>query len=336
MSERQILQQYETLDKDRVVLIADKGVAMVVMDKQECINKAEELLAQLAYRTIAKDPTNKIKAQLITKLRRIKRDNNLDEGTYKAMYPTSCIPPKFYGLPKIHKTGNPLRPIVSSRGSITYRVAKVISKVLKTLVGKSPHHIQSTGDFVSKAKGLTPQMGECLSSYDVTSLFTSVPIDPALNIIKDLLEKDEKLNDRTVLPVQNIMELLGFCLYNTYFSFQNKFYEQVEGVAMGSPVSPIVANLYMEYFEEKALKSAASPPQVWYRFVDDTWVIQKQSSKQEFLEHINKVDPAIKFTVEGIQGNGAIPFPDTLITLQADGSLSIRVYQKPTHTDQYL
>ena len=184
----------------------------------------------------------------------------IDEGRYKAMYPTSCIHPKFYGLPKIHKTGNPLRPIVSSRGSVTYGVAKVISKVLKPLVGKSPHHIQSTGDFVSKAKGLTLQMGECLSSYDVTSLFTSVPIDPALNIIKDLLEKDEKLNDRTVLSVQNIMELLGFCLHNTYFSFQTKFYEQVEGVAMGSPVSPIVANLYMEYFEEKAVKSTANPP----------------------------------------------------------------------------
>ena len=95
------------------------------------------------------------------------------------------------------------------------------------------------GDFVSKAKRFTLQPGECLSSYDVTSLFTSVPIDPALNVIKDLLEKDEKLNDRTVLLGQNIIELLGFCLHNTYFSFQNKFYEQVEGAPMGSPVSPI-------------------------------------------------------------------------------------------------
>ena len=60
---------------------------------------------------------------------------------------------------------------------------------------------QSTGDFVSKAKRFTLQMGECLTYYDVTSHFTSVPIDPALDIIKDLLEKDEKLNDRTVLSV---------------------------------------------------------------------------------------------------------------------------------------
>ena len=153
-----------------------------------------------------------------------------------------------------------LRPTVSSRGSVTYGVAKVLTRVIKPLVGKSPHHIRSMGDFVSNAKWFTLQPGECLSSYDVTSLFTSVPIDPALNVIKDLLEKDEKLNDRTVLLVQNIIELLGFCLHNTYFSFQNMFYEQVEGVPMGSPVSPIVANLYMESFERKALSSANNPP----------------------------------------------------------------------------
>ena len=66
----------------------------------------------------------------------------------------------------------------------------------------------------------------------------------------------KKLNDRTVLSVDNIIDLLGFCLHNTYFSFQNKFYEQVDGASMGSPVSPIVANLYMESFERKALLSA--------------------------------------------------------------------------------
>ena len=90
-------------DKDRVIFTADKGVAMVFMDKEEYVTKAQELLAQPAYRLLPRDPTNTIKAQLITKLRTIKKDNNLEEGTYKAMYPTGCIPPKFYGLPKIHK-----------------------------------------------------------------------------------------------------------------------------------------------------------------------------------------------------------------------------------------
>ena len=122
------------------------------MDKEHYISKAQEVPSQLAYKEIPKNPTNKIKAQLITKLRTIKKYRNLDDGMYKAMYPTGCVPPTFYGLPKIHKTGNPLRTIVSSRGSVTYGVPKVLSKVLKPLVSKSPHHIQSTGDFVAQGQ----------------------------------------------------------------------------------------------------------------------------------------------------------------------------------------
>ena len=90
-----------------LVLTANKGVAMVVMDREDYIQKAESLLAQLAYRTTDRDPTSKIKTKLITTLRRIKRDTNMAEGMYKTMYPTSCMPSKFYGLPKIHKTGTP-------------------------------------------------------------------------------------------------------------------------------------------------------------------------------------------------------------------------------------
>ena len=77
-------------------------------------------------------------------------------------------------------------------------------------------------------------------------------------------------------------------------------------------------------------------PWAWYRFVEDTWVIQKQSHKQAFLDHISSIDPAIKITVEGTQGNGDIPFLDTLVTPLADNSLSFTVYCKPTHTDKYL
>ena len=120
------------------------------------------------------------------------------------MYPTACVPPKFYGLPKIHKPDTPLRPIVSSCGSVTYGVAKEFAKILKPLVGKSPHHINSTQDFVEQAKHITLAPGECLSSYDVSVLFTSVPVDPALNIIKDLLEKDHTLKERTVMEVSDL------------------------------------------------------------------------------------------------------------------------------------
>ena len=113
-------------------------------------------------------------------------------------------------------------------------------------------------------------------------------------------------------------------------------YEQVEGAAMGSPVSPIVANLYMQHSEGQALSSVSSPPRYWYRFVDVTWVFQQQAHKRLFLNHINSIDLSIKFTVKGNQENGAIPFLDTLVKPEADNSLSIRVYHKATYTEQYL
>ena len=112
---------------------------------------------------------------------------------------------------------------------------------------------------MEQAKHITLAPRECLSSYDVSALFTSVPVDPALNIIKDLLVKDHTLKERTVMEVDDIILLLEFCLKNPYFSFQDQFYEQIEGAAMGTPVSPIVAHLYMEYLEQKALSTAPTP-----------------------------------------------------------------------------
>ena len=120
---------------------------------------------------------------------------------------------------------------------------------------------------MEQVKHITIAPGECLSSYDVSALFTSVP---ALRLIKDLLEKDPTLKDRTVLPVEDIIQLLEFCLKNTYFSFQDQFCEQIKGAAMVSPVSP----LYMEYFEQKALSTAPNPPDsstgMWMTHVSST------------------------------------------------------------------
>ena len=70
--------------------------------------------------------------------------------------------------------------------------------------------------------------------------------------------------------------------------------------------------------------------------MDDTFVIHKEANKQSFLQHINSVDPAIRFTVEDNKEDGSIPFLDTIVKPEVDGSLSISVYRKPTHTDQYL
>ena len=110
----------------------------------------------------------------------------------------------------------------------------------------------------------------------------------------------------------------------------------MEGAAMGSLVSTIVHNLYMEYFEQKAQSTVTHPPRMWLRYVDDTLFIQKEDNKQNFLEHINSVDLGLKFTVEDNEEDSVIPFLDTIVKLKADSRLSITVYRKPTHMDQYL
>ena len=148
-------------------------------------------------------------------------------------------------------------------------------------------------------------------------------------MMKKKLEDDTQLQKRTILPVDNILELLAFCLNNTYFVFQDIFYEQNRGAAMGSPISPIIANIYMEAFEQKAIATALHPPRVWRRYVDDTWVIQQQEHQQQFLQHINTVDESIQFIVEEAKEDGSIPFLDTVIKPEEDGSFTIGVYRKP-------
>ena len=105
---------------------------------------------------------------------------------------------------------------------------------------------------------------------------------------------------------------------------------------MGSPVSPVVANIYMEFFEDRALTSAVNPPRLWKRYVDDDFIILQQSHREEFLQHINSEDSSIQFTTEEAQQDGSMPFLDTLVTPQDDVTLTTSVYRKPTHTDLYL
>ena len=221
---------------------------------------------------------------------------------------------------------------MSSRGSINYEVAKELSRILRPLVGNSPHHIKNTGDFVQQMKGIPLQTNECITLYDVSALFTSVPIDPAINIIRRKLELDQELHTRTSMKVEQFISLLEFCLNTTYFQFQGRFFEQVQGAPMGSPFSPIVANLYMEDFEIKAINTAEYPPRIWKRYVDDTCVIMEATKKKGFLEHINSIDPHIQCTTEDAQADGSIPFLDTIVVPQPDICLVPTVYRVPTHT----
>ena len=160
-----------------------------------------------------------------------------------------------------------------------------------------------------------------------------------MDVVRERLEKDTKLKDRTSLEVGDIMVLLGFVVRTTYFKFRKVVYQQKFGAAMGSPVSPIVANLYMEYLEQEALKTAGDEckPRLWKRYVDDVLEIVKKEQVDSFTNHLNQVDKTgnIRFTYESEQ-DGSMPFLDTLIVRKEDGTLKLVVYRKKTHTDQYL
>ena len=123
---------------------------------------------------------------------------------------------------------------MSSRGSIIYGVAKELASIICPLVGQSQHHLKNTQHFIEKIQQVKLQQGEVISSYDVKDLLTSVPVDPTINIVQQRLTKDSTLPQRTQMSIPQIVTLLEFCLKNTYFLFQGKYYEQVHGAAMGA------------------------------------------------------------------------------------------------------
>ena len=172
-----------------------------------------------------------------------------------------------------------------------------------------------------------------LVSFDVTNLFTQVPITDALLVIERKLSQDHSLLERITIPIPQLVELTELCLRSSYFQLQDKYYEQIEGAAMGSPLSPIVANLFMENLEEEAIRSAPLQPKLWRRYVDDTFIIWPHG-EEEFHQHLNNLHPNIHFTMEE-EKECTLPFQDVLVTRRSD-SLSTSVYRKPTHTERYI
>ena len=128
------------------------------MDRTEYTNKARGLLEDGGiYKEIKTYPTNKLKNKLINLLKKIKAEEGITDHLYKKMYPIKAVASTLYGLPKIHKKRLALRPLVSSRGSINYEVVKELVRILRPLVGNSPHHIKNTGNFVQQIKRITLQ-----------------------------------------------------------------------------------------------------------------------------------------------------------------------------------
>ncbi|XP_072050005.1 uncharacterized protein [Amphiura filiformis] len=223
-------------DKDITILPADKGRATVILNKTDYQDKANDLLNDTnTYKPLKRDPTSMYRNQLIEVLQSLRDEGVINVITYRQLYPTSSDTPKFYGLPKVHKDACPLRPIVSSCGSITYNTAKFISKILSPLVGGTPRHLKNSEDLVTKLSAIKLADNESLVSYDVSALFTSVPVDESLDIIHKRLTNDDTLSTRTTLSPKQIIDLLRVCLKTTYFTHNGTFYTQIEGRRYGLP-----------------------------------------------------------------------------------------------------
>ena len=171
-------------------------------------------------------------------------------------------------------------------------------------------------------------------SFDVVSLFTAIPVQKACQYMRTKLEQDDTLTSRTNLTIDDIISLLQFTLSNNYFIYNNVTCKQIHGCAMGSPVSPVVANICTDVIENIAFEMTPTKPKTWKRFVDDSFSIIKKTAINSFLNLLNDIDPNISFITELEQDN-KISFLDTLTTRQGN-DLKIDVFRKPTHTDRYL
>jgi hypothetical protein len=143
----------------------------------------------------------------------------------------------------------------------------------------------------------------------VVSLFTRVPLEDTLLLLK------QHFHDQ-------IIGLLKQVLTTTYFMYDGAFYDKNDGVAMGSPLAPVIANYYMEHFEQQALSRAPRIPTQWYRYVDDTFVVWPHGEEElrEFLDQLNSIHHNIKFTMK-VEKNRSLPFLDVLVSRRPDGSL---------------
>ena len=185
-------------DNEIIILPADKGRMTVIMNKSDYINKANNLTKDTeTYQSLDTDPSITTVNRINQKLKQLKDKDRLNETTYHRIRPNDASTAKFYGLPKIHKENIPLRPIVSLPGSPTYELSKHLAMILHPIVKTSTHTINNANAFLTNIKDLKLEPDEILISFEVVSLFTSIPLDTAKRITNELLTNDDSWQTRT-------------------------------------------------------------------------------------------------------------------------------------------
>ena len=179
--------------------------------------------------------------------------------------------------------------------NISGKYRKLLTRILQRYTGKNFSFVKDSKGLAQSLKGKNINPDETIVSLDISALFTSIPVHVALEVINrkhsTCISQEGLqafLEHSHSIPGEKIISLLELVLNNCVFSFQHKFYKQLQGATMGSPVSLVIANIYMEYFEELALGPQCSiPTPQWIRYVDDVICISKRPSGHLIQSQIN-------------------------------------------------
>lgn len=329
--DKNILHAHRTIaslnKKDLFVMKADNGNSVVVVDKSDYDSAMQSMIDDGPYKEV-RNPLNKIKTVVWDM---VDRYIELFPGYWKfRMLPSYRRVPRIYGLPKIHKPGNKYRPIVSNINAPNYPLSKWLCSRFATFEQFDRFSVKNSIALTEKLKNIRLESDEILVSFDISSYFTSVPVNEALNCLESWLDR-QKLDH---MMTDALLELTKACAEHTYFQFRGKYYEQTEGMAMGNSLSPFLCNLFINRLEEELAKDELFPS-TWIRYVDDVLSVVKKDRTNDTLALINSACPQIQFTVECEQ-DGCLPFLDLLILHNKNGDISFDIYRKPTSSDRFI
>ena len=221
-------------------------------------------------------------------------------------------------MPKIHKSGAPLRPIVSAIGSYSHNLAKYLTGIIKPHANNE-YTVKDSFSFVNELLCFPSVPFMC--SFDIVSLFTNIPINETIEICLDKLYKDRLLVEN--MKRAQLKKLLLYCVKIS--CLMTLCMTILMGFLWGPPLGPVLANIFVSHLESNALRDYhGNHPSVYRRYVDDTFLVFNDRDDAElFLDFMNK---NIKFTVE-IEENNCLPFLDVLITRNDEVNIIYQLLQ---------
>ena len=281
-----------TRDNPNIIFTkADKGNITVCLNKEDYIRKMLLMLNDTnTYIAINKDPSNKIIKSLHDLLMRWKKAEYISDSKYRQLNCTDGTLPRAYGLPKVHKEGCPLRIIVSSINTPLYSLAKFLQKLMYEAIPKAESYIENSFKLSKKLTGMFVEDGYSLIPLDVVSLFTNVPVGLAIDSIK---KRWEHIKKKCIIPQDEFLRAVQLVLNSTYFTFGGQCYQQTFGTPMGSPLSPIIADLALQDLEMNAIGALRTDIPFYFRYVDDIVLAAPSSMLNTVLETFNSFHPRL-------------------------------------------